>query len=222
MYYIIIYIMSCYIKSKQSYKYINKYLDIPLTTPVKCFFCNGNHACRSCPLEVTMAPILKKKAGNMMEYYIADNLECPECNTRELKVIGNHTPSLDIVCFQCNKKFEVKSKCLSINKLPIDIKLPHGSYIDYKCRLEEGLNLIVIIYGVDRIKKLITIREILYANNELLKKSNNINVSQRTDNNLSTIFIKNKERLVKLKVQTNNTILTFKSDVDSFNQNKII
>jgi hypothetical protein len=34
-------------------------------------------------------------------------------------------------------------------------------------------------------------------------------------------MIKNKEKLVKLKIQTNNTILTFKSDVDNFNQNKI-
>jgi hypothetical protein len=216
--------MSCCVKSNQ----INKFSNIenipvlsPLINNIKCFFCGGNHACRSCPIEYTMAPILRKKVGNIMEYYIADNLECPECHVRKLKVIGNHTPSLDIICSHCNNKFEVKSKCLSVNNLPNDIKLPHGSYVDYVYRLEEGLNLIVIIYGVDRIKKLITIREVLYANNNLLKKINIVEVSKRIDNNLSTIMIKNKEKLVKLKIQTNNTILTFKSDVDNFNQNKI-
>jgi type II restriction enzyme len=163
-----------------------------------------------------MAPILRKKVGNMMEYYIADNLECPECHVRKLKVIGNHTPSLDIICSHCNNNFEVKSKCLSVNNLPNDIKLPHGSYFDYVNRLNKGLNLIVIIYGVDRIKKLITIREVLYANNNLLKNVNIVKVSKRIDNNLSTIMIKNKETLNKLKILTNNTVLTFKNDVDKF------
>jgi hypothetical protein len=186
---------------------------------MKCFFCNGNHTCRTCPIENKMAPILRKKVGNLMEYYIADNLECPECHVRKLKVIGNHTPSLDIICSNCNNKFEVKSKCLSVNNLPNDIKLPHGSYIDYVHRLNEGLNLIVIIYGVDRIKKMIKIREVLYANNNLLNKIDIIKVSKRIDNNLSTILIKNKEKLDKLKVQTKNTILTFKNDFDKMNKN---
>ena len=183
---------------------------------IKCYFCNGNHVCRECPLEATMAPILRKKVGNMMEYYVADNLKCPECGIQKLKVIGNHTPSLDIICNHCHNKFEVKSKCLSITKLPNDINLPHGSYIDYVYRIEEGLNLIVIIYGVDRIKKLITIREVLYANNSDLKNSSLIEVQKRSDNNLSTIMIKNKKSLLKLSLETGNTILTFKNDVDTY------
>lgn len=186
---------------------------------MKCYFCNGNHTCRSCPIENKMAPILRKKVGNLMEYYIADNLECPECHVRKLNVIGNHTPSLDIICSNCNNKFEVKSKCLSVKNLPNDIKLPHGSYVDYVNRLNEGLNLIVIIYGVDRINKMIKIREVLYANNNLLNKINIVKVSKRIDNNSSTILIKNKEKLVKLKIQTKNTILTFKNDFDNFNYN---
>jgi len=184
---------------------------------IKCYFCNGNHACRDCPLEATMAPILRKKVGNMMEYYVADNLNCPECGQeKKLKVIGNHTPSLDLVCGCCHKKFEVKSKCLSVAKLPSDINLPHGSYIDYVHRLEEGLNLIVIIYGVDRVKKLITVREVLYATNDDLKNPNVVEVQRRPDNNLSTITIKNKKKLFTLNLQTDNTVLTFKNDVDTF------
>lgn len=183
---------------------------------IKCYFCAGKHACRDCPLEATMAPILRKKVGNMMEYYVADNLKCPECGIQKLKVIGNHTPSLDIICNHCEKKFEVKSKCLSIAKLPNDIKLPHGSHIDYVHRLEEELNLIVIIYGVDRVKKLITIREVLYANNKDLRNSSLIEVQKRSDNNLSTIMIKNKKNLTKLSLVTDNTVITFKSDVDTY------
>jgi hypothetical protein len=189
----------------------------PTREGIKCYFCNGNHACRDCPLEATMAPILRKKVGNMMEYYVADNLKCPECSKEKtLRVIGNHTPSLDLVCSCCQMKFEVKSKCLSVNKLPNDINLPHGSYIDYVHRLEEGLNLIVIIYGVDRVKKLITVREVLYATNHELKSPNIIEVVKRTDNNLSTIMIKNKKNLSKLNLLTENTILTFKNDVETF------
>ena len=199
-------------KTKQA----NKPVQSRTVKHMRCFFCNGNHACRACPIENKMAPFLRKKVGNMMEYYIADNLECPECHFQELKVIGNHTPSLDIICSHCDNKFEVKSKCLSINNLPNDIKLPHGSYIEYVHRLNEGLNLIVIIYGVDRVNKLITIREILYANNKLLNNLKIINVSKRNDNNLSTIFIKNKEKLVKLMIHTNNTVMTFKNDFDYF------
>lgn len=184
---------------------------------ISCYFCNGNHACRECPLEAQMAPVLRKKVGNMMEYYVAENLNCPECGLeKKLKVIGNHTPSLDLVCSCCQKKFEVKSKCLSVAKLPLDINLPHGSYIDYVHRLEEGLNLIVIIYGVDRVKKLITVREVLYANNTDLKTPSIVEVKKRHDNNLSTIMIKNKKNLSILNLQTDNTVLTFKSDVDTF------
>ena len=66
---------------------------------------------------------------------------------------------------------------------------------------------------------MIKIREVLYANNNLLNKIDIIKVSKRIDNNLSIILIKNKEKLDKLKVQTKNTILTFKNDFDKMNKN---
>jgi hypothetical protein len=184
---------------------------------IKCYFCNGTHVCRDCPKETAMAPILKKKVGNMMEYWVANNFKCPECKYACLNVIGNHAPSLDIICNNCSKKFEVKSKCLSVEKLPNDIKLPHGSYIDYIYRLEEKLNLIVIIYGVDRINKIINIREVLYANNKYLKNPNVIKVQKRPESNLSTILIKDRTMLLKLKLETNNNILSFKNDFEKFN-----
>jgi hypothetical protein len=186
------------------------------STGIKCYFCNGTHTCRECPIEANMAPLLKKKVGIMMEYYIADNFKCPECTHMSLKVIGNHTPSLDIICQNCDNKFEVKSKCLSISRIPNDIKLPHGSYIDYMYRIKEGLNLIVLIYGVDRIKKEINIREVLYANNWNLSNPDVIETTKRHDSNLSTIFIKNKKYLTKLHLDTNKLNITFKDDFDNF------
>jgi hypothetical protein len=183
---------------------------------IKCYFCNGNHACRDCPKEAELAPTFRKRVGGMFEYWTADNIKCQNCNCKTLKVIGNHTPSLDLICQnpECNKKYEVKSKCLSVSKLPSDIKLPHGSYNDYLYRLKEGLNLIVIIYGVDRVKKTISIREVIYANNDDLLNENLIEVEKRTDSNLSTIMIKNKNLLNKLQLDTQNTCLSFQNDVN--------
>ena len=178
----------------------------------KCFFCNGDHTCRVCPIESAMAPILKKKVGEMMEYWVGHNLKCPGCAQPALNVIGNHAPSLDIICQNCSNKIEVKSKCLSVNKLPNDINLPHGSYIDFTHRLDDGLNLIVIIYGVDRIKKLIKIREVLYADNAHFKNTNIIKVEKRSDSNLSTIFIKNREKLTKLKTDNDNMVMSFSDE----------
>ncbi len=184
---------------------------------IQCYFCGGNHACRDCPIESAMAPMLKIRVGNRMEYWIAENFNCPECNFNTLNVIGNHTPSLDLICKNCSKKFEVKSKCLSVYKLPNDINLQHGNYIDYVQRVKEGLNLIVVIYGVSRVDKMIYVREVLYADNTDLNDSSLIEVEKRKGkySHLSTIFIKNKKQLMKLKLDQELS-LSFKKDYEYF------
>jgi hypothetical protein len=181
-------------------------------SPIMCYYCNGNHMCRDCPQEIAMAPVFKKNVGTMMEYWVSNNLVCPGCDRQSLTVIGNHTPSLDIVCKTCYKKFEVKSKCLSVAKLPNDIRLNHGSYYDFIHKLNEGLNLFVVIYGVNRFDKTITIKEILYVNNTELCNPSLVNIEKRNDSILSTIFIKNKSKLTKLK-PSDQAILTFKPSV---------
>lgn len=185
----------------------------------KCYFCGEDHTCRECPLEAQMAPILKKKVGIMMEHYVANNFVCPNCSSSTLKVIGNHSPSLDIICSECSKKIEVKSKCLSANKLPKDIRLPHGSYPDYINRLDNGLDLFVVIYGVDRIKKLIKIREVLHATNIHLRNPNIVEVIKRQDSstsNLSTIFIKDKDKLNLLQVPQKDKFIDFSDEITKF------
>lgn len=182
----------------------------------KCYFCGDNHTCRECPLETKMAPILKKKVGIMMEHYVANNFHCPRCNNTAMRVIGNHSPSLDIVCTDCGKKIEVKSKCLSVNKIPKDVRLPHGSYLDYLNRLNNDLDLFVVIYGVDRIKKHIRIREVLHATCDLLKEPSIIEVMKRDDNNLSSILIKDKNRLLNINIPPKDKIIDFSKEVNDY------
>lgn len=184
-----------------------------------CQFCNEEaHTTIKCPLEVSIAPILKKKVGNVMEYFVANNLKCPECGKSALQVLGNNSPSFDIVCNSCDKMFEVKSKCLSVNIIPNDIILPHGSYSKFINQCNQGLNLIIVIYGIDRLKKNIIIREILYASNKELCEDTNINVSQNKDNTLSTIFINNK-LLLKRMVISHNNIISFAKEIEVFKNN---
>lgn len=196
------------------YKPLVKYFEKP--RHYRCYFCNGNHSCRECPIELAMSPLLKKIVGDYMEHWIADNYNCPECDNPSLCVVGNHSPSLDLICSSCKKQFEVKSKCLSSDVIPNDIKLNHGSWIDYKKRLTEGLNLIVIIYGVNRKNKTIFIKEILYANNDDLLNDNIIEVEQRPCSTLSTIFIKNKSYLFTLPLIKENIVISFKKEYDKF------
>jgi len=182
---------------------------------IRCYFCNGNHLCRKCPIENKLAPILKQKVGNFMEHYVANIFKCPSCNNKSLKVLGNHSPSLDIVCSNCSRRIEVKSKCLSVNNLPDDINLPHGNYSDYNERQKYGLDFIIVIYSVDRIKKLINIREVLYMNNSLIKKGNLVEVIKRPSSPLSTIKIKdrNSPKIKKLGIKRNNSFISFKKQV---------
>lgn len=186
----------------------------------KCYFCSENHTCRECPLEAEMAPILKKKVGTLMEHYIANNFLCPECNKNTLNVIGNNSPSLDIVCKECSKKIEVKSKCLSVNHLPNDIRLHHGSYYDFMNRLDNGLDLFVVIYGVDRIKKILKIREVLYIPTISLKNSNTIEILKRNDNNLSTILIKDRISLKQMNIPNKDKTIDFGDEIINYLRNK--
>ena len=178
---------------------------------IKCHFCDGNHACRDCPIEAKKAPEYRKKVGTMFENWVSCNIECPNCKGH-LRVIGNHTPSLDLVCDNpdcTHNQFECKSKCLSVHKLPSDILLPHGSYNDCVHRLHDGLNLIVVIYGVDRINKTINIREVRYADNHDLHNPNVIEIKKRSDSNLSSILIRDKNKLKRINHGSKNLCLKF-------------
>lgn len=156
---------------------------------INCHYCNGPHSCRKCPVETIVAPHMKKIVGTHMESFVANKLECPRCHNMTLRLLGNHSPSLDIVCEHCETNFEVKSKCISAKVIPNDLILDHGNYFDYIARQESGLDFIVIIYGVDRHTKIITIRKILYVPNEIILKKTHFKVLKKRDSTLSDVII---------------------------------
>lgn len=169
----------------------------------RCHMCNGNHHSRDCPVEKAIAGYMKKSIGSYMENWIANNIECPTCHTKNMYVLGDNSPSLDLRCHNCNKNFECKSKCLSIKNLPDDIILNHGSYIDYKNRQSNGLDFFIIIYKIDRKTKVITIRRVLHVDNDYIVSNNNFNVVKKHDSNTSNILIKNHNYLNNLSIPHN-------------------
>ena len=157
---------------------------------LKCNFCFGNHSCRNCEIEKKLAPTIKKMIGIKMEQFIGEYIACPYCKNNKLKVLGNNSPSLDIICSSCKKNYEVKSKCLSINKLPRDLLLPHGNYFDFLRRRDDQLDFLIAIYGVDRRAKKITIKKILHIKHNEINQNINCDVLKNETDNKSTIIIK--------------------------------
>ena len=187
---------------------------------IKCYFCSGPHEVRYCPIEKKKSAGMKKEVGKFMENYYAENYMCMRCGSsnknhvfintnfksktcnhnilvndnccinRQLKVLNDRTPSLDIVCNGCGNRIEIKSKCLSVKHLPNDLILPHGSFSHYEKRQENGLDFVIIIYGIKRQTKQIFVREILYFKNEIITNSKDIiKISKQNKSQLSKIYI---------------------------------
>jgi hypothetical protein len=179
---------------------------------IKCHFCGGNHNCRNCPIEKKVAPKLKKIIGKKMEYYVS-SLPCPCCHKKTLSLLDDNSPSLDIICInnKCNKKFEVKSKCLSCKNLPNDLKINHGNYEFYLSRQKEGLDFIIVMYKVDRIKKISEIRKVIHIPDSDIKLNNNFKVIQNC--RYCDIFIKNHNIYNGLEFNSNPPQFSFKDEI---------
>ncbi len=179
----------------------------------KCSFCNGTHHNRNCNIEPTLAPLFKQEVGIYMEEHITNNINCPRCNGKKLYKLGDHTPSIDIVCIDCKQMYEVKSKCLSVKNLPNDIFCNSGHYYEFINNIKnKKLDIIIVLYGANREKKEISIREILYVPNDMIynvnNKNHNVIISKKNDNQLSCIEIKYKDKLNKIEIK--NKTLSFK------------
>lgn len=183
-----------------------------------CDFCSScDHLTINCTIEKQMAPYFKKEVGNEMELFISKNIKCQICNSNRLKVLGNHTPSLDIIC-DCGAIYEVKAKCLSTKNLPDNIYCNGGNYNKFKENIINGLHLIIIIYGVNRKDKKIYIKHIYYIPNKVLINNSLIQIIKKTDSTLSLINIPN--RNVLININSNKNILSFKNLYDDL-KNKI-
>lgn len=183
-----------------------------------CTFCgSNNHTSIYCDIENKMAPYFKKEVGVKMEEYITKHIVCQHCNKKELIALNDFSPSLDIVCGNCNAKYEVKSKCLSVKDLPNYIFCNGGNYNKFKKNISYGLNLFVIVYGVNRGKKEIIIRNIYYASNEILQNKQLIEIEKKNNTTLSTVKIYNKNKLKSISFVEKN--LSFKNLYNSLIQN---
>ena len=169
---------------------------------VFCYYCNGNHYSRACPIEKKKSTKLKKKVGKYMEGYYSRNYSCIRCGCENLIVKGDRSPSWDLTCLQCGNILEIKSKCLSAKKIPQYIVLHHGSFKHYEKRQENGLDFVVIIYRVNRSSKEVFIREIMYFRNEQIKNKDIFVVKPNDNSQLSKIYINNREdpRIIKLNL----------------------
>uniref|UniRef100_A0A6C0D9V6 Uncharacterized protein n=1 Tax=viral metagenome TaxID=1070528 RepID=A0A6C0D9V6_9ZZZZ len=168
-----------------------------------CEFCNGNHNCRDCTTEKQLKKTVTKNIGKVIEDYIAQNIPCRHCNEKSLYHLDNNTPSCDIKCSNCNMtNIEVKSKCLSVTNLPNDIQCKAGNYNHFiENIIDNQLDLIIVIYSVDRKSKCITFREIYYLYNDALINIMNTNILSINETSYSSIInIKNRKSLFDFKL----------------------
>lgn len=143
-----------------------------------CSYCGDcDHTDRECPIEKKVAPFIRKGIGRPFEFLNERYFKCPFCDS-SLNVIDTNIPSCDIECSnsKCSFFAEVKSKCLSCKYLPDDIEMLHGNYDEYIKKRDKGLNLIMIIYKVNRRFKKVVIREVRYISNFELTSNNNVSV----------------------------------------------
>ena len=168
-----------------------------------CEFCNENHNCRNCPTERKLKQTVTKNIGKVIEDFIAQNIPCRHCNQNSLYHLDNNTPSCDIKCSNCNMtNIEVKSKCLSVTNLPDDIQCKAGNYNHFIENINDNqLDLIIVIYSVDRKSKCITFREIYYLYNDALINIMNTNLLSINETAYSSIInINNRNSLSHLKL----------------------
>jgi hypothetical protein len=177
-----------------------------------CEFCFGDHSCRDCDKEKKLRVIISNKVGLMMEEYLENNILCRYCNRYTLTRRGDNSPSLDLECKLCKKKIEVKSKCLSIDKLPNDITCKGGNFIHLLNNIKnKDLDLVLIIYGVNRKLKEIKIRNTFWIYNNQLQDNKLVQISKNY--NLSTISIFDIRKLERI-LPNNIKTISFKNWIE--------
>jgi len=138
----------------------------------QCYGCGSNdHKLSDCIKHNSQRDLRKENAGKWAENYISKHVMCQKCsNSVSLKPAELFLPSLD--CFCSNGcLYEIKSKCLSVDKMPEYIKINAGEYRTLKRRiLHEGLSIIVLFYAVDEELDIRNIRQVRYIDNENLRK----------------------------------------------------
>lgn len=199
-------------------------------TTQKELFCDScektGHTSRTCEEESILSEYFNKMIGDAMETIAAKNIPCPGpgCGKPTLEKLGDNSPSWDLYCTSCCRKFEVKSKAMTRNN-DMNLYFYGGAYKYYTMRVQEGLHMIIIIYEIDRKTKTLTVKEVFHVSNNLLKKSedkhNAIVVKQRPNTTLSDIIVRNKINLRNI-TPTKKISLSYKNAYNTLRDQYIV
>ena len=125
------------------------------------------------------------------------------------------------VCNNCGKCYEIKSKCLSCERLPEKLYLTHGNYDYYLDRQEEVLDFFILIYKVNRQTKEIIIRKVFHVSDNDIRNYNNFIIKPDDDNYHCNIIINNhnlfqeNKKVKNYKISMVNEINTLFKDIYS-------
>tara|TARA_Y100001973_G_scaffold16679_1_gene24252 strand:- start:1688 stop:2179 length:492 start_codon:yes stop_codon:yes gene_type:complete len=90
--------------------------------------------------------------GEAVEYWVAENLKCPECSGILIKLRAN-VPSIDHVCGSCNSNFQVKAKHGKILKEDGSASIQGAEYKTTLNSLTEvilGWSMIMVSYSREK------------------------------------------------------------------------
>jgi len=110
--------------------------------------------------------------GEACEYYVKNNMSCVRCNTNSLEKCKVNEKSKDIICNNCNQKYQIKAKNAT-QKQVSNIKNKNifktigGHYLTTLNSINEYIDYLVILYEKQSYK----IINILYIKNEDINSS---------------------------------------------------
>ena len=87
---------------------------------------------------------------------------------------------------------------MSNKVIPNDLVFNHGNYNDYKIRQAQGLDIMLIIYSVDRKTKVIKIRRVYWVPDQIIKTTKVISVVKKDNSSLSEIIVPNHKNLPEI------------------------
>jgi type II restriction enzyme len=107
--------------------------------------------------------------GEACEEYVKNNVKCIRCNFNNFSKCKTNEKSKDLICANCNQKYQIKAKCASqsqINNIKCynKIKMIGGEYSITLSNINENIDYIIVLYEKQSYK----INNILYANNEFI------------------------------------------------------
>jgi len=110
--------------------------------------------------------------GEACEEYVINNVKCNRCNKLNYEKCKANEKSTDLICINCNKKYQVKAKRTTVKKMEkllIDkiFKTIGGEYSTTLKSIEEDIDYLIILYD----EKSYNIYNILYINSECINSS---------------------------------------------------